>query len=240
MSCKKEPNIKAILDKISYQLDTETTVRVNTLLNRKFAYELTLTSQDGNKALNITLSSDNYIIRGKKNQHTLILNPDIYITIDPNEIFDYIPEPLRKVYIHKINNRWLRLYKPETASIYPNGDAMSGSLNKFALLYHRSKEPERNIALSISNLHPVVDKITLSNKTQKGFTLYKDKTSGPYFVYSGVSYGKLSMDKENYVIETDIQNAGTLNLGKMIIQAFPFERHNIEITFKLGESELKK
>ncbi|WP_247716993.1 hypothetical protein, partial [Morganella morganii] len=41
MSCKKEPNIKAILDKISYQLDTETTVRVNTLLNRKFAYELT-------------------------------------------------------------------------------------------------------------------------------------------------------------------------------------------------------
>ncbi|WP_250327022.1 neuraminidase-like domain-containing protein [Morganella morganii] len=211
MSCKKEPNIKAILDKISYQLDTETTVRVNTLLNRKFAYELTLTSQDGNKALNITLSSDNYIIRGKKNQHTLILNPDIYITIDPNEIFDYIPEPLRKVYIHKINNRWLRLYKPETASIYPNGDAMSGSLNKFALLYHRSKEPERNIALSISNLHPVVDKITLSNKTQKGFTLYKDKTSGPYFVYSGVSYGKLSMDKENYVIETDIQNAGTLN-----------------------------
>ncbi|HHO3377981.1 TPA: neuraminidase-like domain-containing protein [Morganella morganii] len=240
MSCKKEPNIKAILDKISYQLDTETTVRVNTLLNRKFAYELTLTSQDGNKALNITLSSDNYIIRGKKNQHTLILNPDIYITIDPNEIFDYIPEPLRKVYIHKINNRWLRLYKPETASIYPNGDAMSGSLNKFALLYHRSKEPERNIALSISNLHPVVDKITLSNKTQKGFTLYKDKTSGPCFVYSGVSYGKLSMDKENYVIETDIQNAGTLNLGKMIIQAFPFERHNIEITFKLGESEFKK
>ena len=240
MSCKKEPEIKTILDKVSYQLDTETTVRVNTLLNRKFAYELTLTSQDGNNALNITLSSGNYIIRGEKTQHTLTLNPDIYITIDPNKVFDFIPEPLRKEYIHRVNSRWLRLYKPESASINPNGDAMSGSLNKFALLYYRSEKPERNIALSICNLRPVVDKITLSNETQTEFTLYKDKTSGPCFVYSGVSYGNLAMDKENYAIETDVPNAGTLNLGKMIIQAFPFEKNNIEITFKLGESELKK
>lgn len=53
---EEEDNIKNILNKISYQLDTETTVRVNTLLNSKFAYEFTPKSQDGNPALNLTLS----------------------------------------------------------------------------------------------------------------------------------------------------------------------------------------
>ncbi|WP_448176071.1 Tc toxin subunit A-related protein [Morganella morganii] len=241
MTCEKEKMIESILNIIFCQLDTETVIRVNTVLSRRFIYESILESQVGNKALNLTLSSGGYIIRSEDNQYTLTVHPDIYITIDPSEVFGYIPNPLREEYIHKLNTRFRRVYNPESAKILPNNDGISGSINKFAALYLKSEIPEKHFAISICNLHPVPDKITLSGGgSQKTLSLYREKTSETCSVYNGFNYDKLATDAESYTIHTNIKNAGTLKLGKMIVKANRLEENNFKITFKLKENELKK
>lgn len=238
---EEEDNIKNILNKISYQLDTETTVRVNTLLNSKFAYEFTPKSQDGNPALNLTLSPGDYFIRNENNKNTLILNPDAYITIDPNKTFDYIPEPLRRRYISIVNITGATIYKPESMEIKPNGDKMSGSINKLAVAGIKPKESASEIALSICNLTPEVDSIILtSNTTKRSFTLGLNEKSGSCFIFNSTLEEELATNSENYSIYTDAANTGTLLLGAMKAQAKPIHENNIEITFKLKESELKK
>lgn len=185
MSCKKEPEIKTILDKVSRQLDTETTVRVNTLLNHKFTCEFTPVSQDGNPALNLTLSAGDYFIRNDGNKNTLTLNPDAYITIDPQKIFDYIPEPVRKRYISIVDITGATIYKPESMEIKPIDNKMSGSIDKLAVVGIRPKDSMSVIALSICNLKPEVDDIILtSNTTQQSFTLGINEKSGSCSVYN--------------------------------------------------------
>ncbi|MEM8073975.1 neuraminidase-like domain-containing protein [Morganella morganii subsp. sibonii] len=241
MSQEKEEDIKNILNKVFYQLDTETTVRVNTLLNSKFAYEFTLGSQDGNPALNLTLSPGNYFIRNDDDKKTLILNPDAYITIDPRKTFDYIPEPLRRRYISIVNITGATIYKPESMEIKPIDNKMSGSINKLAVVGIKPKDSASEMALSICNLKPVVDDIILtSNTTQRSFTLGKNEKSGSCFIYNGILQYELATNSENYAIQTDAPNTGTLLLGAMKAQAKPIHENNIEITFKLKESELKK
>lgn len=241
MSQEKEEDIKNILNKVFYQLDTETTVRVNTLLNSKFAYEFTLGSQDGNPALNLTLSPGNYFIRNGDDKKTLILNPDAYITIDPRKTFDYIPEPLRRRYISIVNITGATIYKPESMEIKPIDNKMSGSINKLAVVGIKPKDSASEMALSICNLTPVVDDIILkSNTTQRSFTLGKNEKSGSCFIYNGILQYELATNSENYAIQTDAPNTGTLLLGAMKAQAKPIHENNIEITFKLKESELKK
>ncbi|EPV3839023.1 Tc toxin subunit A-related protein [Morganella morganii] len=241
MSQEKEEDIKNILNKVFYQLDTETTVRVNTLLNSKFAYEFTLGSQDGNPALNLTLSPGNYFIRNDDDKKTLILNPDAYITIDPRKTFDYIPEPLRRRYISIVNITGATIYKPESMEIKPIDNKMSGSINKLAVVGIKPKDSASEMALSICNLKPVVDDIILtSNTTQRSFTLGKNEKSGSCFIYNGILQYELATNSENYAIQTDAPNTGTLLLGAMKAQANPIHENNIEITFKLKESELKK
>ncbi|HCT4930548.1 TPA: insecticidal toxin protein [Morganella morganii] len=241
MSQEKEEDIKNILNKVFYQLDTETTVRVNTLLNSKFAYEFTLGSQDGNPALNLTLSPGNYFIRNDDDKKTLILNPDAYITIDPRKTFDYIPEPLRRRYISIVNITGATIYKPESMEIKPIDNKMSGSINKLAVVGIKPKDSASEMALSICNLTPVVDDIILkSNTTQRSFTLGKNEKSGSCFIYNGILQYELATNSENYAIQTDAPNTGTLLLGAMKAQAKPIHENNIEITFKLKESELKK
>lgn len=241
MSQEKEEDIKNILNKVFYQLDTETTVRVNTLLNSKFTYEFTLGSQDGNPALNLTLSPGNYFIRNDDDKKTLILNPDAYITIDPGKTFDYIPEPLRRRYISIVNITGATIYKPESMEIKPIDNKMSGSINKLAVVGIKPKDSASEMALSICNLTPVVDDIILkSNTTQRSFTLGKNEKSGSCFIYNGILQYELATNSENYAIQTDAPNTGTLLLGAMKAQAKPIHENNIEITFKLKESELKK
>ncbi|SPX93209.1 Salmonella virulence plasmid 28.1kDa A protein [Morganella morganii] len=201
MSQEKEEDIKNILNKVFYQLDTETTVRVNTLLNSKFAYEFTLGSQDGNPALNLTLSPGNYFIRNDDDKKTLILNPDAYITIDPGKTFDYIPEPLRRRYISIVNITGATIYKPESMEIKPIDNKMSGSINKLAVVGIKPKDSASEMALSICNLTPVVDDIILkSNTTQRSFTLGKNEKSGSCFIYNGILQYELATNSENYAI----------------------------------------
>lgn len=241
MSCKKEPEIKTILDKISSQLDTETTVRVNTLLNNKFACKFTPVSQDGNPALKLTLFPGKYFIRSDNNKNTLILNPDACITIDPGKIFDYIPEPVRKRYISIVNITSTTIYKPESMEIKPIDNKMSGSINKLAVAGIKPKDTISEIALSICNLKPEVNDIILtSNTTQRSFTLGINEKSGSCSTYNCTLKDELATNSENYAIQTNVPNAGTLLLGAMKAQAKPIHANNIEITFKSKDSELKK
>ncbi|WP_274369208.1 neuraminidase-like domain-containing protein [Morganella morganii] len=241
MTHEKETNTQEILEKVSYQLDTETTVRVNTLLNHKFTYKFTPISQDGNSALNLTLSAGDYFIRNDGNKNSLILNPDAYITIDPGKIFDYIPEPLRARYISIVRITDATIYKPESMEIKPIDNKMSGSIDKLAVVGIRPKDSMSVIALSICNLKPEVDDIILtSNTTQRSFTLGINEKSGSCSVYNCTLQDELATNSENYAIQTDVPNTGTLHLGDMKAQAKPIHANNIEITFKLKESELKK
>ncbi|MET4860968.1 neuraminidase-like domain-containing protein [Morganella morganii] len=241
MTYEKETNIEEILKKVSYQLDTETTVRVNTLLNHKFTYKFTPVSQDGNSALNLTLSPGDYLIRNDDNKKTLILNPDAYITIDPGKIFDYIPEPLRERYISIVRITGATIYKPESMEIKPIDNKMSGSIDKLAVVGIKPKDSMSVIALSICNLKPEVDDITLtSNTTKRSFTLGINEKSGSYFIYNCTLQDALATNSDEYAIQTDVSNAGTLLLGAMKAQAKPIHANNIEITFKLKEKELKK
>lgn len=243
MTHQKETNIEEILKKVSYQLDTGTVVRVNTLLNHKFTYKFTPVSQDGNQALNLTLSLGDYFIRNddNNNKNTLILNPDACITIDPGKIFDFIPKPLQARYINIANTFGATIYKPESMEIKPIDNKMSGSINKLAVVGIRPKESISEIALSICNLKPEVDDIILtSNTTQRRFTLGINEKLGVCSVYNRILQDPLATNSENYAIQTDEPNTGTLLLGAMKAQAKPIHENNIEITFKLKESELKK
>lgn len=241
MTYEKETNIEEILKKVSYQLDTETTVKVNTLLNHKFTYKFTPVSQDGNLSLNLTLSPGDYLIRDENNKNTLTLNPDIYITIDPEKIFDYIPKPVRVKYISTVIITGATIYKPESMEIKPIDNKMSGSIDKLAVVGIRPKDTMSVIALSICNLKPVVNDITLtSNTTKQSFTLGINESPGPCFTYNCNLQDALATNSEEYAIQTNVPNAGTLLLGAMKAQAKPIHANNIEITFKLKEKELKK
>ncbi len=241
MICEKETNIQEILEKVSYQLDTEATVRVNTLLNHKFTYKFTLVSQGGNSALNLTLSPGGYSIRNDDNKKTLTLNPDACITIDPRKTFDFIPEPVRIRYISLVRITGTTIYKPESMEIKPNDDKMSGSINKLAVAGIKPTNSASEMALSISDLKPEVDDIILtSNTTKRSVTLGINKKSGSCSIYNGNVQDELATNSENYAIQTDVPNAGTLLLGEMKAQAKPIHANNIEITFKLKEKELKK
>lgn len=241
MTHQKETNTQEILEKVSYQLDTKTTVRVNTLLNRQFTYKFTPVSQDGNSALNLTLSPGDYLISNHNNKKTLTLNPDAYITIDPGKIFDFIPDPLQKGFISKLIITDATIYKPESMEIKPIDNKMSGSINKLAVVGIRPTDTISVIALSICNLKPEVNDIILtSNTTKRSFTLGFNEKSGSCSAYNCTLQDALATNSENYTIQTDVPNAGTLLLGAMKAQAKPIHANNIEITFKLKESELKK
>lgn len=241
MTHEKEKNIQKILTKVSHQLDTETTVRVNTLLSHKFTCEFTPVSQDGNRELNLTLSLSDYLIRNDNNKNTLTLNPDACITIDPGKIFDYIPEPLQDKFISRLIITGATIYKPESMEIKPIDNKMSGSIDKLAVVGIRPTDSISVIALSICNLKPEVDDIILtSNTTKRSFTLGFNEKSGSCSAYNCTLQDALAMNSEEYAIQTDVPNAGTLHLGEMKAQAKPIHANNIEITFKLKESELKK
>lgn len=241
MTHQKETNTQKILEKVSYQLDTKTTVRVNTLLNRQFTYKFTPVSQDGNSALNLTLSPGDYLISDHNNKKTLTLNPDAYITIDPGKIFDFIPDPLQKGFISKLIITDATIYKPESMEIKPIDNKMSGSINKLAVVGIKPTDTISVIALSICNLNPEVNDIILtSNTTKQSFTLGFNEKSGSCSAYNCTLKDALATNSENYTIQTDVPNAGTLLLGAMKAQAKPIHANNIEITFKLKESELKK
>ncbi|MGL4212779.1 MAG: neuraminidase-like domain-containing protein, partial [Morganella morganii] len=103
MSCKKEPNIAGILATVTHQLDTETTVRVNTLLNRISSFEFTLEKQEGNKEIDLVISHGDYTVKTENSISALILNPTAYINITPYKLFSDIPDFYREKYITHLN-----------------------------------------------------------------------------------------------------------------------------------------
>ncbi|EDV0149942.1 insecticidal toxin protein, partial [Salmonella enterica subsp. enterica] len=125
MTCKDDADIQMILDLVPHQLDTETVVRVNTLLNRTHSSEFILKEQEGNKEINLTLSAGYYVIKTENEISTLILAPAARIHIDPYKIFSYIPAYYRKRYITAINSNSCTVYKPETIKIEPIDNLIS-------------------------------------------------------------------------------------------------------------------
>ncbi len=113
MSCKKEPNIAGILATVTHQLDTETTVRVNTLLNRISSFEFTLEKQEGNKEIDLVISHGDYTVKTENSISALILNPTAYINITPYKLFSDIPDFYREKYITHLNSHSGTVYAPE-------------------------------------------------------------------------------------------------------------------------------
>ncbi|UXJ02656.1 neuraminidase-like domain-containing protein [Morganella morganii] len=114
MSCKKEPNIAGILATVTHQLDTETTVRVNTLLNRISSFEFTLEKQEGNKEIDLVISHGDYTVKTENSISALILNPTAYINITPYKLFSDIPDFYREKYITHLNSHSGTVYAPES------------------------------------------------------------------------------------------------------------------------------
>ncbi|HIH4846074.1 TPA: neuraminidase-like domain-containing protein [Morganella morganii] len=239
MKNKNDLDIKAVLDKVAHQLDTENVVRVNTLLNRTHSSEFILKEQEGNKEINLTLSAGYYVIKTEGNISTLILAPAARIHIDPNKLFSYIPDSYRKRYITALNSHSCTVYKPETIKLEPIDNLIPDKVNTCAVYTYNNEPPKKHIILSIYKFHPIIDSLKLVGSIHDSFSINLTGYAGGYFIYENDTDDSLTLEKDKYTISSDGKTLGTLSLGNMIAQAKTISSDDIFIEIKLNDKELK-
>ncbi|HHK9511546.1 TPA: neuraminidase-like domain-containing protein, partial [Morganella morganii] len=183
MSCKKEPNIAGILATVTHQLDTETTVRVNTLLNRISSFEFTLEKQEGNKEIDLVISHGDYTVKTENSISALILNPTAYINITPYKLFSDIPDFYREKYITHLNSHSGTVYAPESKKMEPANNAISDKVNACAVYTYNNKPPKKHISLSIGKNYPLITPLELVGRKLESFFIKHKETSALYYTY---------------------------------------------------------
>lgn len=239
MKNKNDLDIKAVLDKVAHQLDTENVVRVNTLLNRTHSSEFILKEQEGNKEINLTLSPGYYVIKTEGNISTLILAPAARIHIDPYKLFSYIPDSYRKRYITALNSHSCTVYKPETIKIEPINNLIPDKVNTCVVYAYNNEPSKKHIILSIYKFHPIIDSLELVGSKHDSFSINLTGYAGGYFIYENDTDDSLTLEKDKYTISSDGKTLGTLSLGNMIAQAKTISSDDISIEIKLNDKELK-
>ncbi|EMO4164290.1 neuraminidase-like domain-containing protein [Morganella morganii] len=239
MKNKNDLDIKAVLDKVAHQLDTENVVRVNTLLNRTHSSEFILKEQEGNKEINLTLSAGYYVIKTEGNISTLILAPAARIHIDPYKLFSYIPDSYRKRYITALNSHSCTVYKPETIKIEPINNLIPDKVNTCVVYAYNNDPSKKHIILSIYKFHPIIDSLELVGSKHDSFSINLTGYAGGYFIYENDTDDSLTLEKDKYTISSDGETLGTLSLGNMIAQAKTISSDDISIEIKLNDKELK-
>ncbi len=239
MSCKKEPNIAGILATVTHQLDTETTVRVNTLLNRISSFEFTLEKQEGNKEIDLVISHGDYTVKTENSISALILNPTAYINITPYKLFSDIPDFYREKYITHLNSHSGTVYAPESKKMEPANNAISDKVNACAVYTYNNKPPKKHISLSIGKNYPLITPLELVGRKLESFFIKHKETSALYYTYGDVTDDRLTLEEDKYTISTGEKKLGTLSLGKMIAQVKTISSDDISIEIELNSTKFE-
>ncbi|EOZ4595087.1 neuraminidase-like domain-containing protein [Morganella morganii] len=239
MSCKKEPNIAGILATVTHQLDTETTVRVNTLLNRISSFEFTLEKQEGNKEIDLVISHGDYTVKTENSISALILNPTAYINITPYKLFSDIPDFYREKYITHLNSHSGTVYAPESKKMEPANNAISDKVNACAVYTYNNKPPKKHISLSIGKNYPLITHLELVGRKLESFFIKHKETSALYYTYGDVTDDRLTLEEDKYTISTGGKKLGTLSLGKMIAQVKTISSDDISIEIELNSTKFE-
>ncbi|HDS3817340.1 Tc toxin subunit A-related protein [Morganella morganii] len=239
MSCKKEPEIKTILTTVTHQLDTETTVRVNTFLNRMSSSKFTLEKQEGNKEIDLVISHGGYTVKTENSISALILNPTAYINITPYKLFNYIPDFYRKKYITHLNSHSGTVYAPESKKMEPADNSISDKINACAIYTYNNQPPKKHISLSIGRIYPLITPLELVGRKLASFFIKHAETSMLYFTYGDVTDDRLTLEEDKYTISTGEKKLGTLSLGKMIAQVKTISSDDISIEIELNSTKFE-
>ncbi|CAM8344118.1 neuraminidase-like domain-containing protein [Morganella morganii] len=239
MSCKKEPNIAGILATVTHQLDTETTVRVNTLLNRISSFEFTLEKQEGNKEIDLVISHGDYTVKTENSISALILNPTAYINITPYKLFSDIPDFYREKYITHLNSHSGTVYAPESKKMEPANNAISDKVNACAVYTYNNKPPKKHISLSIGKNYPLITPLELVGRKLESFFIKHKETSALYYTYGDATDDRLTLEEDKYTISTGGKKLGTLSLGKMIAQVKTISSDDISIEIELNSTKFE-
>ncbi len=239
MSCKKEPNIAGILATVTHQLDTETTVRVNTLLNRISSFEFTLEKQEGNKEIDLVISHGDYTVKTENSISALILNPTAYINITPYKLFSDIPDFYREKYITHLNSHSGTVYAPESKKMEPANNAISDKVNACAVYTYNNNPPKKHISLSIGKNYPLITPLELVGRKLESFFIKHKETSALYYTYGDATDDRLTLEEDKYTISTGEKKLGTLSLGKMIAQVKTISSDDISIEIELNSTKFE-
>ncbi|WP_247715337.1 neuraminidase-like domain-containing protein, partial [Morganella morganii] len=239
MSCKKEPEIKTILATVTHQLDTETTVRVNTFLNRMSSSKFTLEKQEGNKEIDLVISHGGYTVKTENSISALILNPTAYINITPYKLFNYIPDFYRKKYITHLNSHSGTVYAPESKKMEPANNAISDKVNACAVYTYNNNPPKKHISLSIGKNYPLITPLELVGRKLESFFIKHKETSALYYTYGDATDDRLTLEEDKYTISTGEKKLGTLSLGKMIAQVKTISSDDISIEIELNSTKFE-
>ncbi len=239
MSCKKEPNIAGILATVTHQLDTETTVRVNTLLNRISSFEFTLEKQEGNKEIDLVISHGDYTVKTENSISALILNPTAYINITPYKLFSDIPDFYREKYITHLNSHSGTVYAPESKKMEPANNAISDKVNACAVYTYNNKPPKKHISLSIGKNYPLITPLELVGRKLESFFIKHKETSALYYTYGDATDDRLTLEEDKYTISTGEKKLGTLSLGKMIAQVKTISSDDISMEIELNSTKFE-
>ena len=239
MSCKKEPNIAGILATVTHQLDTETTVRVNTLLNRISSFEFTLEKQEGNKEIDLVISHGDYTVKTENSISALILNPTAYINITPYKLFSDIPDFYREKYITHLNSHSGTVYAPESKKMEPANNAISDKVNACAVYTYNNKPPKKYISLSIGKNYPLITPLELVGRKLESFFIKHKETSALYYTYGDATDDRLTLEEDKYTISTGEKKLGTLSLGKMIAQVKTISSDDISMEIELNSTKFE-
>ena len=239
MSCKKEPNIAGILATVTHQLDTETTVRVNTLLNRISSFEFTLEKQEGNKEIDLVISHGDYTVKTENSISALILNPTAYINITPYKLFSDIPDFYREKYITHLNSHSGTVYAPESKKMEPANNAISDKVNACAVYTYNNKPPKKHISLSIGKNYPLITPLELVGRKLESFFIKHKETSALYYTYGDATDDRLTLEEDKYTISTGEKKLGTLSLGKMIAQGKTISSDDISMEIELNSTKFE-
>ncbi|MET4876573.1 neuraminidase-like domain-containing protein [Morganella morganii] len=239
------PGVADTLNIVTTQLDTESAVKVNTLMSGKYRAEFSLLSQDGNTSLNLTLSPGNY--SADKN-NILTITPNAYITIDSDKLFSSVGEYIRPDLISELNSRNGTIYTPESIKYkplkapFPDGNVTMAILRSGNPQYNKMSltitgktswnEPELFVVSNKNNYHFTVDAIYLGS----------DDRSVEYYSDNSVNNNIFISDATQYTFNgmTSNDSDAELNTGKLIKRAEPLSADNIRIDFITSDGQTFK
>ncbi|WP_235845393.1 neuraminidase-like domain-containing protein [Morganella psychrotolerans] len=239
------PGVASTLNIVKTQLDTESVVKVNTLMSGNYHMEFSKVSMDGNKSLQLTFSPDSVPLY---NDSILTLKPKAYITINPDDFFSYIGDKVRDMCISSLNDGNI-IYTPQSIKYkplkapFPNGNV---TLTMLEEKRNGGYTAYMTIAGESSWNPPETFYLVNSQKTaafpmQRYEYDIKEKSQG-YESDESISVSEVSSDTPQYTLHMGSFNNpdAELNTGKLIKRAEPFSADNIRIDFITSDGQTFK
>lgn len=229
------PELTSTLAIVKSQLDTVSVVKVNTLMQGKYRTEFSRLSQGGNNALSLALAPGNFSF---DSNGMLTFKPNASIRINPDELFQYIDDTIRRDCIADLNYGDLCLYTPENIKYRTlNSDFPESNVTLAILKIKNSEQHYFYMTFESKNQWNIPEQPFLKNeKNNEWYFLNRDHESdGPLWFYSHEhSYSdNFYSDPTTYRFYKGLYSdpGAELKTGKLIKRAESLSTDNISIEF---------